>query len=121
MDDRPDELAERFDPAGDPDEPPAGPGHRGGPEPVTADARVGDGVEHLQTAVREVIAAARVFLDVAEDVVGDGAATVSVADLLGSLAQIVTRAAGPAATGGPSTHEDQPDDGEPRVQHINVT
>ena len=35
------------------------------------DDRVREGVEHLQTAALEMIAAARIFLDVAEDLVRD--------------------------------------------------
>jgi hypothetical protein len=36
-----------------------------------ADDRMAEGVEHLQTAALELIAAARAFLDVAEDLVTD--------------------------------------------------
>lgn len=49
--------------------------------------RVADGVEHLQTAARELVAAARSFLDVVEKVVEDdqrmSGAAASFADLLG--------------------------------------
>jgi hypothetical protein len=38
---------------------------------AVADDRMAEGVEHLQTAALELIAAARAFLDVAEDLVTD--------------------------------------------------
>ncbi len=90
----------------------------------------GDGVEHLQRAAHEMIAAARSFLDVVEDVVGDSAAVASVADLLGSMGQAVARAGGRARTvaadftdAAPSSAGSDPDDGDDgrRVQHIDVS
>jgi hypothetical protein len=60
------------------------------------------GIDHLQAAAREMIAAARAFLDVAEDLVADRAKVAQVAEFLGS-----------------SVDGEPPDDG--RVQHIKVS
>jgi hypothetical protein len=69
------------------------------------DSRASDGVEHLQAAARELLLAARSFLDVVEEVVEDrdrfGGAATGVVDLLRSgLA-----AAGAAATPPPEPWE----------------
>ena len=58
-----------------------------------------EGVEHLQVAAHEMIAAARTFLDVVEEVVGDHAAVASLAEALGSVGQAVARVAGRADDG----------------------
>lgn len=89
-----------------------------------AQARAQEGVQHLQAAARELIAAARAALDVAEEWVDDPEA---VSALVGTLATVgdaarrlaggVTGASGPA--GGTATASDQGD--EPRVQRITVT
>ncbi len=89
-----------------------------------ADGRVAEGVEHLQVAAREMIAAARTFLDVVEEVAGDNAAVASLADALGSLGQVVSRAAARAA--GDDEHDAGGRDGDERsgrsrVQHIDVS
>ena len=47
--------------------------------------RAREGVEHLQAAARELIEAARAALDVAEDVVNDPDAMVSLASLVAGL------------------------------------
>jgi len=91
------------------------------------DERVGDGVEHLQAAAREMIAAARTFLDVAEDVVGDHVVVSSLAEVLGTMGQAVVRAGNRArdAAGSPGSRHPGPggDDGDDgsRVQHIDVS
>lgn len=48
------------------------------------DDRIKEGVEHLQNAALEMIAAARIFLDVAEDIVRDPAPFVARAKQHGS-------------------------------------
>ena len=63
------------------------------------------GLEHLQAAAREVIAAARSFLDAAEEVVEDPAAVQQVVQTLGGLAQAAARR---LRTDGPAA--DEPDD-----------
>jgi hypothetical protein len=77
------------------------------------DERARQGVEHLQAAAIEVIAAVRAFLDVAEEVVRDpsGAA---------ALASSLLDAARPTATGAPSDPEAAPAT-EPRVTRIRVS
>ncbi|HPB46868.1 MAG TPA: hypothetical protein PLP95_13515, partial [Microthrixaceae bacterium] len=59
------------------------------------DATVSDGMEHLQVAANEMIAAARVFLNVIEEVVADREKLASVAggvtDLLSGTSEMLTR------------------------------
>ena len=78
------------------------------------DPRVQAGLEHLQRAAREMIAASRALLDVAEELVEDPKAAAGIVDLLGSVAP--RRARGAAA---PSS-ADGPDD-DPPVQRIPVS
>ena len=76
---------------------------------MTNEERAAEAVEHLQAAARELIAAARVMLDLAEEVVEHPG---PVLHLLGELAAPLV-ARGRAAT--------EPDDAAPRVQHIRVS
>ena len=88
------------------------------------DPRVADGVEHLQRAAHEMIAAARTFLDVVEDVVGDNAAVASVAEAFGSWGQAFSRAAGRADEQDDDPAEDGGSAGRARpsrVQHIDLS
>jgi hypothetical protein len=73
------------------------------------DERAKQGVEHLQTAAIEVIAALRAFLDVAEDVVRDPA---SVAALASSLIDNARPAPSDPEAAAPA---------EPRVTRIRVS
>jgi len=89
------------------------------------DHRVEDGIEHLQTAAHEMLAAARSFLDVVEDVVSDrdklsGVAS-SVTELLGSAGASLARVAERVAGGEPSD-DTSPRGGSPRprVRRIDV-
>ena len=69
--------------------------------------RTGEAVAHLQSAARELIAAVRVFLDVAEEVVEDPKAGEALLDTLGDVARrVVPRSA--------------PDDNGDGVEHIAV-
>lgn len=77
------------------------------------DDRARQGVEHLQAAAIEVIAAFRAFLDVAEEVVRDPSAVTTFASSLVETA----RAAAPTATSAPG---DEPPT-EPRVTRIRVS
>ena len=79
-----------------------------------ADPRVQAGVDHLQRAAREVIAASRALLDVAEELVEDPRGAAGLADLLAGLAGRVPR---PSHDGG----DDDGDGGEPPVQRIPVS
>ncbi|HEX5947774.1 MAG TPA: hypothetical protein VFY82_15925 [Acidimicrobiales bacterium] len=94
--------------------------------PPAAQARAREGVEHLQTAARELIEAARAALDVAEEWVNDPESVASLVGTLatvGDVAQRVASGAGwakaPTASPGSSPGGDVAD--EPRVQHITVT
>ena len=99
-----------------------------GDDPMS-DPRLGDGVEHLQTAAHEMLAAARTFLDVVEDVVSDreklSTVAASVTELLGSaggsLARMAERVSGAGGGHGPSGEgPDAPTTRRPRVRHIDV-
>jgi hypothetical protein len=87
-----------------------------------ADPRVQAGVEHLQRAAREVIAATRSLLDAAEDLVEDPRAATGVLEVLATLAArgrdvvadvVAERDASPAG--------DEPDDDGGPVQRIPVS
>ena len=83
---------------------------------MPADERDGlsDGVQHLQTAAKEMIRATRSLLDAAEGLVEDPAALQGLLGTLGSLAS--PRRAGSAPT---RASGDDPDDG--RVQPITLS
>lgn len=72
--------------------------------------RAREGVEHLQAAALEVIAAVRAFLDVAEDVVRDPA---QVTGLVQDLADAGRAAARPAPQGG---EREEGDSGVTRIR-----
>ncbi|HKE76180.1 MAG TPA: hypothetical protein VKB57_21365 [Acidimicrobiales bacterium] len=82
--------------------------------------RARQGMEHLQAAARELIAAARAALDVAEDVVNDTDSVAALAGLLGSVGEMARRVTGAAP--GPADADDEAAS-EPagtRVQRITV-
>jgi hypothetical protein len=93
-----------------------------GPSGVTdKHDRAREAVEHLQAAARELIAAARAALDVAEDVVDDPDAMVSLAGLvtgLGDMARRVTGGGWPPAT---SRSPEPEDERQAKVERIRVT
>ncbi len=82
------------------------------------DEQTASGVEHLQAAAREMIEAARAFLDVIDDFVGDDDKLASVAEAFGSFARGATRAVRSEPTA-PSGPDDDGFDGP--VQHIKVS
>lgn len=105
----------------------ARPSPRSVPDPdLDAAEGLDRGVEHLQTAAHEMIAAARSFLDVVEDVVSDreklrgvaDAVTELVASAGGSLARVADRVTGTPAERGSSA--DGSGGGGPRVRRIPV-
>jgi hypothetical protein len=53
--------------------------------------RARDGIQHLQTAAREMIHAARALLDVAEDVIDDPAAIATLVGALGAVGDAARR------------------------------
>lgn len=80
--------------------------------PPAAQARARDGIEHLQAAARELIAAARAGLDVAEEVVNDPESAASVARTLSSVGELARYVSGLAAPGAPAARADpDPQDG----------
>jgi hypothetical protein len=100
------------------------------PETSTGEApdpqhRARESVEHLQAAARELIAAARAALDVAEDWVNDPEAAESLAGSIATVSDVAKRVTGTGgwlrtASGGPMAGS--PDaDADGRVQRINVT
>ena len=78
--------------------------------------RAREGVEHLQAAALEMIAAMRAFLDVAEDVVRD---PTQVAAMVQGLAE-TAKAATATSPGGPGRGTGEPAD-EPGVTRIRVS
>ena len=77
-----------------------------------SDDRARQGVEHLQAAAIEMIAAFRAFLDVAEEVVRDPSAVTALATSLVETARA-------AAPGPPDPGAGSP--AEPRVSRIRVS
>jgi len=80
------------------------------------DDRASEGLAHLQTAAKEAIAAARAFLDVADELVSDPTAASAIADAVGSAMRAAARR-GRAAAG----LDDDGGDDESRVQHIRIS
>jgi hypothetical protein len=81
-----------------------------------------EGLEHLQTAAREVIRATRSLLDAAEELVEDPAAVQSVVGAVAAMAQAAAgRLRSEARSRSAGEHEG--DDGTPdsRVQRIRVS
>lgn len=78
--------------------------------------RADEGLEHLQTAAEELIAAARAFLDVAEEVVTDPKTAESLVGFLDSVAGLARRGR-PGWAGGSAG---KGDDDDP-VEHIPVS
>ncbi len=77
--------------------------------------RVQASLDHLQRAAREMIAASRALLDVAEDMIDDPKAASGLLDLLGAVGDLAGRVARPAS---PSADDD---DDEPPIQRIPVS
>ncbi|CAN5644980.1 hypothetical protein BH10ACT1_BH10ACT1_41730 [soil metagenome] len=91
------------------------------------DPRVQAGVDHLQRAAREVIAASRALLDVADDLVEDPRALGGLVGLLGSVGDLAARfgvgAPGPGRPGrtGREGSDETDDGGDPPVQRIPIS
>ena len=91
----------------------------GGP---AGDPRLQAGLDHLQQAAREVIAASRAMLDVAEELVDDPHAVAAVVGAFGSLAKAAGRATmGRSGVPANRPHPDDEDDGGHGVQRIPVS
>ena len=94
----------------------------------TADERSGDpihdkaraGIEHLQAAARELIAAARAALDVAEDIVEDPDTAASLAGVADTVTGFV-RSVVPSRRTVAGDGESAPEGDETSVQRIHIT
>jgi len=90
-----------------------------------ADQRLQAGLEHLQRAAREAIAASRALLDVAEELVEDPRSAGEVVALLSTLAGQATRLARrpgwPSPAGDRGTDPTTGDGDDPPVERIPVT
>jgi hypothetical protein len=75
------------------------------------------GVEHLQAAAHEMIAAARSMLDACEEVLEDPRASETLASILGSVSRVVGGITGLVPHGATEAE----DDDVPRVQHIKIS
>jgi hypothetical protein len=80
---------------------------------MSTEERAKEAFEHLQQAALEMIAAARVALDVAEELIRDPA---PLAGFAAGVAHAASQAAAQAAQAGATVPEPQP-----RVQHIRVS
>ena len=78
-----------------------------------------EGLEHLQGAAHEMIAAARSMLDAVEEILDDPRAVTSMASAFGTMSRLIEGAVASASSmvAGGAT---EPDD-EPRVQRIKVS
>ena len=86
-------------------------------EPTADPAR--EGLEHLQSAAHEMIAAARSMLDAVEEILADPRAAASVASAIGVMSRLVEGAV--ASVGGMVAGSTPAPDDEPRVQRIKVS
>jgi hypothetical protein len=86
---------------------------------MTAERRAAEdaaeGLEHLQSAALELLAAARSFLDVAEEVVREPGVAATIVHAAAGVGRAVL-----AGGGAPTTRAESTSD-EGRVRHINVS
>jgi hypothetical protein len=76
-----------------------------------------EGLEHLQAAAHEMIAAARSLLDACEEVLEDQRASETLASIFGSVSRVVGGISGLVPHGG---SQDEDED-VPRVQRIKIS
>jgi coenzyme F420-reducing hydrogenase alpha subunit len=78
-----------------------------------------EGLEHLQAAAREMIAAARSMLDAVEELMEDPQAASSITSAFGTVGRLIEGAVSQVSgiVGGSASS----DDDEPRVQRIKVS
>lgn len=81
------------------------------------DDRAREGLEHLQTAALELIAAARAFLDVAEDLVHDPAKAADLVSAVGEVAEVAGLGRRRRESDGSPGRDDRPE----RIQRIQVS
>ena len=92
-----------------------------GGDDVTTEKETGtdparEGLEHLQAAAQEMIAAARSMLDAVEELLEDPRAASSMVAAFGTVTRLIEGAVS-SVTG--AAHRDEPD--QPRVQRIKVS
>lgn len=78
-----------------------------------------EGLEHLQAAAHEMIAAARSMLDAVEEILEDPRAATAMASAFGTMSRVIEGAVASVSgmvAGGTSESDD-----EPRVQRIKVS
>ena len=91
-------------------------------DPRAADPRATETVGHLQAAATEMIAAARAFLDLLEDVVEDEETVAAAASVFGSFTRAAMKTTRSATEYG-SAHdaEGAPGDPDDGVHHIRIS
>ncbi|MCU0269766.1 MAG: hypothetical protein MUF83_14135 [Acidimicrobiales bacterium] len=87
------------------------------------DDRAAEGVDHLQAAALEMIAAARAFLDVVEEVVSDRDRVADIVGVVGDAAEAARRAARSSSNGARAAWDDRTrgDGADEGVEHIRVS
>jgi hypothetical protein len=78
-----------------------------------------EGLEHLQSAAHEMVAAARSMLDAVEELIDDPRAAAAMATAFGTLSRLVEGAVSSVSSA--LTSHGPADDDEPRVQRIKVS
>ncbi|MEY2453862.1 MAG: hypothetical protein QOD92_3436 [Acidimicrobiaceae bacterium] len=78
-----------------------------------------EGLEHLQSAAHEMIAAARSMLDAVEEILDDPRAATAVATAVGTMSRLIEGAV--ASVGGIVAGGAAEPENEPRVQRIKVS
>lgn len=84
-------------------------------DPADPADRVREGVGHLQVAAQEVIAAVRVLLDAAEEVVNDPSSAAGLFATLGDVARTARGGGGPDSWEAGRADEDGDDGGVERI------
>ncbi len=92
-----------------------------GERATTGDDRAREGVEHLQRAAREMIAAARAMLDVVAELVEDPATVPTLVSSLGAAARAAAQSWPFPSPERDPTGPDEPDDGPGPVERIPVS
>jgi hypothetical protein len=90
---------------------------------VAAEAELTDkareGIDHLQAAAKELIAAGRALLDAAEELVDDPGAAAQLLGVLGTITKLAGNAAGRVVN--PDGDDADPGEDGPRIQRIRVS
>lgn len=95
--------------------------HPGSGPGLSSDPRIQAGLEHLQRAAREAIAASRALLDVAEELVEDPKAVGEVFQALSALGGLAVRGNRPGRASGGQPEGPPDGDDDSSVQRIPVS